>query len=515
MGVAAQSRTRLVAAFDRARAWCAPLAPPALTRVAGYDGSDAFRRRVRIVADFASPTRLAIFGRETIPAGVLVSLAAAAAGFVADRRAAATRSIVAPIVTQRVARRLDVVVDATDGSVVVRDDLETLLECASTNARPRGDRRETKETRAKITVVDDVALFRSRANKRRAASIAVVRRVHAGLGGLVAVAPRTIAAPYLDPADATPKTFSSAAAAWFADVEGDDATADAEDIVGTYRRRKKKNASDAAIESSESSELSDASCLAWTLAGARVRRVDRAVVVRRETTRAERGVPATNARDSGSRSGSGSGSGRRRVASLELNNQVMLRLIRWFSSAFARSSASASSASAESDEIEDAGPGDADQADADAAAETLARILEILRSAPRPEGADPIRADTNLLEAGFDSLQIVELRRRLEEAGPPGFALSPNAVVEHPTPAALVERMRGFARARTSRHGRGMRTVGNRSDAAVVPGRPGATASTSQDRDFPRATAFGAGVLILILSVMCAVLAAALLMQSR
>ena len=203
------------------------------------------------------------------------------------------------------------------------------------------------------------------------------------------------------------------------------------------------------------------------------------------------------------------------MASLELNNQVMLRLIRWFSSAFARSSASASSASAESDEIEDAGPGDADQADADAAAETLARILEILRSAPRPEGADPIRADTNLLEAGFDSLQIVELRRRLEEAGPPGFALSPNAVVEHPTPAALVERMRGFARARTSRHGRGMRTVGNRSDAAVVPGRPGATASTSQDRDFPRATAFGAGVLILILSVMCAVLAAALLMQSR
>ena len=60
-----------------------------------------------------------------------------------------------------------------------------------------------------------------------------------------------------------------------------------------------------------------------------------------------------------------------------------------------------------------------------------------------------------------------------------------------------------------------MRTVGNRSDAAVVPGRPGATASTSQDRDFPRATAFGAGVLILILSVMCVVLAAALLMQRR
>ena len=81
--------TKTVAAFDRSRAWCAPLAPPALTRVAGYD---TFRRRVRIVADFASPTRLAIFGRETIPAGVLVSLAAAAAGFVADRRAAATRS---------------------------------------------------------------------------------------------------------------------------------------------------------------------------------------------------------------------------------------------------------------------------------------------------------------------------------------------------------------------------------------------------------------------------------------
>ena len=224
--------TKTVAAFDRARAWCAPLAPPALTRVAGYD---TFRRRVRIVADFASPTRLAIFGRETIPAGVLVSLAAAAAGFVADRRAAATRSVVAPVVTRGGARRLDVVVDATDGSVVVRDELRDAprvrVDERASARRPRDAREEHRRRRRRVVPFSG--------ERTRAASIAVVRRVHAGLGGLVAVAPRTIAASYLDPADATPKTFSSAAAAWFADVEGDDAHDTREDIVGTYRRRKR------------------------------------------------------------------------------------------------------------------------------------------------------------------------------------------------------------------------------------------------------------------------------------
>ena len=368
MGVAPQSRTRLVAArhhvhgveFLRvpgderararrrgrisnrrdhsekrkpsrrstARAWCARRAARAHARRGiRYD---AFRRRVRIVADFASPSRVAIFGRtETIPAGVLVPSSPPSARPRAPPRA--PRRSARPFHSALSARRLDVVVDATDGSVVVRDELETLLECASTNARPRGNR-ETRANYPSSTASRCSArcstppwrtVHRGRSSSTRGSGRFGRRRAAHDRRAVPNRTPQTRPRRrFRQPPPRGSRTSKATTPRYTRKMSS-------ARIVG----EKKKNASGARRSASESSELSDASCLAWTLAGARVRRASIApssFAARRLERNAASPRRTLAIPDPDPPIRIWFSAGVAESASLELNNQVMLRLIRWF-----------------------------------------------------------------------------------------------------------------------------------------------------------------------------------------
>ena len=63
----------------------------------------------------------------------------------------------------------------------------------------------------------------------------------------------------------------------------------------------------------------------------------------------------------------------------------------------------------------------------------LHAVLEILNS----DGAEMLRAESSLVDTGFDSLRVLQLQKKLEELGPPGFSFSNGAIFDYTTPAAL------------------------------------------------------------------------------
>ena len=75
----------------------------------------------------------------------------------------------------------------------------------------------------------------------------------------------------------------------------------------------------------------------------------------------------------------------------------------------------------------------------------LADVLRVLNAASRTEDAKPITKNTNLVDVGFGSLQVIEVRRQLEEVAPFGYNLIEFAAVDNATPASLVGHMMAFS----------------------------------------------------------------------
>ena len=73
----------------------------------------------------------------------------------------------------------------------------------------------------------------------------------------------------------------------------------------------------------------------------------------------------------------------------------------------------------------------------------LYNVLEILNS----DGSETLHAESNLVEAGFDSLRIQQLQTKLEELGPPGFRFSNGNVFDFTTPTALANCILGAHKA--------------------------------------------------------------------
>ena len=69
----------------------------------------------------------------------------------------------------------------------------------------------------------------------------------------------------------------------------------------------------------------------------------------------------------------------------------------------------------------------------------------VLNAASRTEDAKPITKNTNLVDVGFGSLQVIEVRRQLEEVAPFGYNLIEFAAVDNATPASLVGHRMAFS----------------------------------------------------------------------
>ena len=65
--------------------------------------------------------------------------------------------------------------------------------------------------------------------------------------------------------------------------------------------------------------------------------------------------------------------------------------------------------------------------------DSLKAVLEILNS----DGTEIVHAESSLVDTGFDSLRVLQLQKKLEELGPPGFSFSNGAIFDYTTPAAL------------------------------------------------------------------------------
>lgn len=285
---------------------------------------------------------------------------------------------------------------------------------------------------------------------------------------------------------------------------------------------------------------SSARCRSWTLIGAHTRVITRAAIDLEPACPPPPHPPFSRS------TAAVAPSPRSAAAFLALNNQVILTLLRWISSVVFSTSAPGSGREQrgeESDDTEETDEDDVEETEAGekkrsaAASAMLAEVLEVLNAAPRPEGLDPIDCHTNLMEAGFDSLQVMELRRQLESAGPSGCVLTATAVMEHSTPAALVDHMMTWHEASATtdevkrnapKKRKQMKIYGgesSESDGGVSPSsssspsaRAGSTSSlrgADNGRDPKRATFILLGFTALVLLVMCVTLAVALYLQQQ
>lgn len=209
---------------------------------------------------------------------------------------------------------------------------------------------------------------------------------------------------------------------------------------------------------------------------------------------------------------------RRHPLSLELNKQAFFAVIHWILSMIGGTSqhdeskmgnASGTSQEANTPLVSD----EASIQSRDKSALLLGTILEVLNDFPRPDGCPYIDANTDLLSAGFDSLQFIDLRRHIEGILPSGVVVSVEDIISNPTPAALVaEVVMRRMHASTIMEATSLAFENQKNRFGEQNDRP-VPGTCRKDRDFPRATAFLTGMTISILSVMCATLVVALLMQ--
>ena len=305
-------------------------------------------------------------------------------------------------------------------------------------------------------------------------------------------------------------------AVWFSDL-GDDHSGhgdDKYDKIGV-RRLLGGGAVRGVDPLSASSQVTSASCASWGLVGARTRVITQAAVDLEVSSSVL----------------SASSSPLSVVPSpLEPRSHVVMTLLRWISSALfyavspVHGAANTSQPEREYDE-EDASQ--RIQFKETAAAAILAEVLTVFNAFPRYDDADPIHSGTNLMDAGFDSLQVMELRRQLEGAGPLGCVLTAHAVMEHSTPAALTKHMmmwhKPSAGGDTARR-RGGESAGQSEEtgrrqqlsSSACRGDIGVGVGVgSGDQARMTLVLFGSCVVMLLLLMICFVLAVALYLARR
>jgi len=360
---------------------------------------------------------------------------------------------------------------ARGGSIGAR-----LLTCTAATSRwtpggggggGEGESAATRRRQATAMAAVASALFASKSGAGVAFSTStvssyVVARRGCGAGdrqlGAVGVVPLMSAAS----GAGNPATLAAVAAAWLPDIADDDmdALGDKHDAIGT-----RLNAA-----AGGGSVTGTAACGAWTLSGARTRAITRAAVAaevapppptqqqqQQEEDGEEEEETGMEVVARGPRGPPPTGTG--------ATNPVALRLLRWVAAASAcwrpAETASVHQLGDYCDADESEGEGQSGRvetttaaaaaATAAAAAAAAARaamgaatlhdVLAVLNAAPRTD-EEPVGRDTNLMEAGFDSLQVMDLRRQLQSAAPAGTAaLTASALMEHPTAAGLVAHM--------------------------------------------------------------------------
>jgi aryl carrier-like protein len=338
-----------------------------------------------------------------------------------------------------------------------------------------------------------------------------------------------------------PAMLAAVAAAWLPDLVDDDmdALGDKHDAIGT-----RVNAA-----AGGGSMSGTAVCGAWTLSAARTRAITCTIVAAEVAPL----LPTQHQQEDGDGEGE-TETGMEVVVGgprgppptgTGATNQVAVRLLRWGAAASAywrpAETASVHQLGDYSDTEESEGDGQSVRADAAMAAAaaaaraateaaTLRDVLAVLNAAPHFD-EEPVGRDTNLMEAGFDSLQVVDLRRQLQAAAPAGTAaLTASALMEHPTAAGLVAHMMqtwhpsppvtaaaaaATATATSSPRGGGKK---RRTRGRDTPPASSAVAAGTLDRGGGGGQALAIsilGVLLLLLVVMCSLLGASLIRQGR
>jgi 3-oxoacyl-(acyl-carrier-protein) synthase/acyl carrier protein len=434
--------------LDRKKIWCAVQPPPLLTRCLGVNANnDGGIQTAVMLADLSSPrhvslaTQHAVLGNRVVPAALVVIVAAAGARLALahstmfdtsgpDEVGAGVHCC--GVVLPRVAggngsgaggagRRLRVEVDVRGGvSICDEEDggggggaegAHLLLTCTVAGARLGGGggvkptvsrRRRQAMMAAAASAAFDGGGVDFVGEQQRISSYAVARR---GAGSSAA------AGGLLCGGASETTTFAAVDAAWFPDLADDD---DGDGLCDEIGVRRAMAGGDSSSSSSRSAAMTTARCHSWALVGARTRVITQAAID------LELSPPPTTAAAASLRAAAAASS-RPRHPPLDQNNQVMLTLLRWISSVLFSTSQRGRRGAADVDEsdvgyeAEDEAEAEAEveakaAAAAEAASAMLAEVLEVLNAAPRPEGADPIHRDTNLMDAGFDSLQVMVWR---------------------------------------------------------------------------------------------------------
>ena len=545
-------RGRPAGLLDRKRLWCAVRPPPLISqclgvRRMGYTGEVCGDTAV-MIADMSLPQRVSAveqhscFGRRVVPAGLVMNVAAAGV-----RVALAHSTSLEARIPEEAASvhcvdvvfptgvscphgagkggRLRIEVNVR-GGVSISDEHGTLhrrrcvLTCAAVSVR-LGVRDAAFQSQSLVSMKEAASTIIGDTQTTSGAEVpshcALMRRgcsaTMSQLYGGAAEIPLSLffGAAEGDTArdsgrEPAAKTIAAVRAAWFADAPDDVGDAHAGDVIGVRRGPR----------SDDVDVVASARCRAWALTDAHARTVTRGDVDREASLLAST-TPSPIA-DASQRDRSTAGN-RPRLSPLDMNDRVIPTLFRWISSViFSTSSRRGADAEGQSDDVHESDDDEARWRLMERRRENTAlleKVLSILNAAPRPDGLDPIDRDTNFLDMGFDSLQVMELRRQLESAGPSGCVLTATAVMDHPTPARLVDHMMTWHDASdrgdvTAREGRGRRESSSASRTSV-----NTDGVVGRGRHSTRATLVLLGFSVLILLFTCIMLAVALQIQRQ
>ena len=513
----AKTMTRL----SRMRFWCMLLSPHALGRALVDGRRNIATFYINLKANAPNLTQIAhehsISGRRVVPVGILLSAVTASArvAFKPDDLIYCA-SISAPTPGANV----DVIfatVDAKHGEVdALNERGQTfLLSCEITCGVRQIPSQTSMQTQTPkflpkrpYHLSNPFRIFsrKFRCKSCETPSLVIVRR-HAhsfrSMGCTVSVAPFTAVSPHMG--NYASLTFVSAELAMVCDISDgileNGAPSKLYDVVAT-RHVFETPSQNGFVQLSST-------CAAWAIIGTRAKIVTHISSSSTIEPKSKSDVSTWN----------GISSYRRRhPLSLELNKQAFFAVIHWILSMIGGTpqhdeskmgNASGTSQEANTPLVSD----EASIQSRDKSALLLGTILEVLNDFPRPDGCPYIDANTDLLSAGFDSLQFIDLRRHIEGILPSGVVVSVEDIISNPTPAALVaEVVMRRMHASTIMEATSLAFENQKNRFGEQNDRP-VPGTCRKDRDFPRATAFLTGMTISILSVMCATLVVALLMQ--